>query len=69
MQRLRKALESAIVALDSWTNTYASDLCNEKYVKEAQQRIADAGGTIAYIADTVLECKNALKGKDEDSQI
>lgn len=69
VQRLRTALESAIIALDSWTCTYAPEFCDEKYVEEAQQRIAYGGGPLAYIADTVSECKNALKGKNENAQV
>ena len=56
---LINALNAAITALDDWTNTYASDFCEEKRVKEAWKRIKDNGGTIAYIADTVKLCKDA----------
>lgn len=58
-QKLLEALNAAITALDDWTNTYASDFCDESRVAEAWRRIKDNGGTVAYIADTVKLCKDA----------
>ena len=55
---LINTLNAPITALDDWTNTYASDFCDEERVKEAWKRISDNGGTIAYIADTVKLCKD-----------
>lgn len=57
--QLIEVLNSAITALDDWTNTYAEDFCDKNRVKEAKNRIKNSGGTIAYIADTVLLCKQA----------
>lgn len=57
--QLRLALNTAILALDDWANTYASDFCDEQRVVEAWQRIKDNGGTIAYICDAVTQCKEA----------
>lgn len=58
-QKLIETLNAAITALDDWTNTYASDFCDEARVAEAWRRIKDNGGTIAYIADTLQLCKDA----------
>jgi len=57
--QLRLALNTAILALDDWTNTYASDFCDEQRVVEAWKRIKDNGGTVAYICDAVTQCKEA----------
>lgn len=43
-------LRECIVALDDWLHTYAEEMCKEEYVKESYRRIADNGGTLAYIA-------------------
>ena len=48
--RLRAALKDSVVAIDDWLNTYAHDMCDEDRVKEACDRIAAHGGTLAYIA-------------------
>lgn len=58
-QKLIETLNAAITALDDWTNTYASEFCDENRVAEARKRIKDNGGTVAYIADTVQLCKQA----------
>jgi hypothetical protein len=57
-ETLREALDAAILALDDWTNTYASEFCDEARVAEAKARL-NAQGTIAYIADTVQQCREA----------
>ncbi len=44
------ALDTSRVAIDDWLNTYAHDMCDEKRVKEARDRIYENGGTLAYIA-------------------
>lgn len=44
------ALDTSRVAIDDWLNTYAHDMCDEKRVKVARDRIYENGGTIAYIA-------------------
>lgn len=63
-QKLLEALNAAITALDDWTNTYASEFCDENRVKEAWKRIKDNGGTVAYIADTLQLCKDARNSLD-----
>lgn len=45
-----EALEDSQQALNDWVVTYASDMCGEKTVQEAKERINGAGGTLAYIA-------------------
>jgi hypothetical protein len=62
-ERLRSALQNAIIALDDWTNTYASEFCDEERVKEAHDRIAEYG-TIGYIASVVKQCRDALENKE-----
>lgn len=57
---LTAALDAAILALDDWTNIHASDFCDEVRVAEANARVNERG-TIAYIADTVQQCKEAKK--------
>lgn len=61
------ALQNAIDALNTWTATYASELCSDDMVEMAQKRILEHGGTLAYIADVVQQCKSALKDNNEDS--
>ncbi len=43
------ALETSMVAIDDWLNTYASELCDPGRVQEATTRIRQYG-TIGYIA-------------------
>lgn len=59
---LRAALERSILALDTWLHIYASDQCDPQRVAEAQQRIKDYGGLIAYIADVQRQNREAPKG-------
>ena len=49
---LTTALDAAILALDDWTNVYASDFCDEAGVAEAKARLNEYG-TVWYIANTV----------------
>ena len=51
-QKLREALQAAQVALEDWMNVYAADMCDEKRVAEAKERIKQYG-TIGYIANTL----------------
>lgn len=55
---LRKAMDAAILALDDWINTYAEDFCDETRVAEAKARLNE-NGTIAYLANTVQQCREA----------
>lgn len=48
--QLEAALRESIQALDDWTVTYASDMCDEAHVEQARRRISDGGGTLAHIA-------------------
>ena len=60
---LLAALNAAILALDDWTNVYASDFCNEARVEEAKARLNEYG-TVWYIANTVqtlAKAKELLK--------
>jgi hypothetical protein len=57
---LCKAIDAAILALDDWINTYAEDFCDEAKVAEAKARL-NAQGTIAYLTDTVKQCREARK--------
>jgi len=54
------ALRASISALNDWTHMYAPAFCDERAVVESYHRIRDNGGTLAYIADTILQCKKAL---------
>ena len=65
IEAAKDALRAAITALDDWTNIYASDMCDEARVKEARDRISESG-TLGYIATTVEQCRNALKGLEYD---
>jgi hypothetical protein len=56
----RKLLERCSAALDDWVNTYAPELCDEQYVKRAHDRIAEGGGTLAYIAQLQQDLRDAL---------
>ncbi len=53
-------LRRCSVALDDWLNTYASEFCDDARVAEAIKRIADNGGTLAYIAELQQDIKAAL---------
>ena len=55
---LTTALDAAILALDDWTNVYASDFCNEARVAEAKARLNEYG-TVWYIATTVDKLRKA----------
>ena len=44
-----EALDICILALDDWTHTYASELCDEAAVDRSLGRMQS--GTLAYIAD------------------
>ena len=56
----KEALERSIVAIDDWLNVYASELCNQDRVDEANHRISNAGGTLAYIANVQQQNRAAL---------
>lgn len=60
VEQLRSALNAAVIALDDWTNLYASEFCDEERVREAQRRI-DEYGTLYYIASVVKRSRDALK--------
>jgi hypothetical protein len=65
VEQLRAALNAAVIALDDWTNLYASEFCNEERVKEAQARI-EQYGTLYYIASVVKKSRDALKDTQWD---
>ncbi len=60
-KRLRAALKCSMLALDTWLHIYASDQCDPKRVAEAQQRIRENGGLLAYIADVQQQNREAMK--------
>jgi hypothetical protein len=57
-QALLDACKKAQIAITDWLYQYASELCDSDGVADSCTRIANAGGTIAYIAD-ICE-KNSL---------
>lgn len=57
---IKEALERSIVVIDDWLNVYASELCNQDRVDEANHRISNAGGTLAYIANVQQQNRAAL---------
>lgn len=56
---LQTALERSGVALDDWLNLYASELCDQKRVAEARDRVGGPG-TIAYLAEVQAQNRQAL---------
>jgi hypothetical protein len=54
------ALNAAAEAIGTWVCTYASDMCSEEDVVEAQNRIAEGGGTLAYTAEVGRRIQNAI---------
>jgi hypothetical protein len=57
---LTVAMDAAILALDDWINVYAEEHCHEARVAEAKARLSERG-TIAYLADTAQQCREARK--------
>jgi hypothetical protein len=55
----RSIVDSTIQALDDWTVTYASDMCDPEHVKAARRRISEYG-TLAYIANRIEALRNCL---------
>jgi hypothetical protein len=58
---MKELLEELAIALDDWLHIYASDMCDEKDVKESFKRIKENGGTIAYIATLRQKIRKELK--------
>jgi hypothetical protein len=48
---LLDSCKKAQIAITDWLHQYASELCDSDDVADSRIRIANAGGTIAYIAD------------------
>jgi hypothetical protein len=63
-ERMRMALERSVEAIDDWLNVYASELCHKDRVDDANRRIADAGGTLAYIASVQEQNREALRADE-----
>ena len=59
-----ETLNSSVVAIDDWLNTYAPELCNKDRVEQARKRIFEVG-TLAYIADIQLKNRAAIKQAKE----
>jgi hypothetical protein len=66
--RLADALDASRMALDDWLNTYASEHCNAERVREANDRIMDSGGTLAYIAGLQATNRGVLAEYDAAPQ-
>lgn len=60
---MRAVVEAAQVALNDWLLTYASDMCHASDVDAARARIRQAGGTLAYISDTLEQIATLTKGE------
>ena len=58
-------LDRCRIALDDWINTYAAELCDEERVQEAGKRIADNGGTLAYVARLIADIRNTTVDKGQ----
>lgn len=54
------ALERSILAIDDWLHQYAPEFCGENYVSETYERLSQAGGTLAYIAEVQEQNRAAL---------
>jgi hypothetical protein len=67
LAKAREALEESQQALNDWVVTYASDMCDEKTVQEARERIVAAGGTLAYIANITERNRAALQQKEREA--
>jgi hypothetical protein len=64
--KVDELLEELSVALDDWTNTYASEFCKKNNVEGSLKRMHNAGGTLAYIANLrqrICETREAPKQK------
>jgi hypothetical protein len=59
----KELLEEMMIALDDWLNTYANVFCDKQRVVEANKRISENGGTIAYIAK-IREKYNTYNGNE-----
>ena len=44
-------------ALNDWIRTDYPDVCESYRIEESQKRIQDNGGTLAYIADLLIDVK------------
>jgi len=58
----REALAASIVAIDDWLHCYACEMCDEQYVQATTERIAEQGGTLAYIARVQKANRSAIAG-------
>ena len=65
IEKLREVLKKASHALDNWVVQYASDMVGSQDYKEVMEEIAEAGGTLAYIAGIQSEIEAALYGEKE----
>lgn len=61
---IRSAIKNASQVIDDWVVTYAGELCYEEYVKVAEKRIMDGGGTLAYTANALELNRKALSELD-----
>lgn len=63
---LREALLKSNQALEDWIRCHAPEFCKEEHVAETRQRIREAGGTLAYIADLREENLRLLLSSGEE---
>ena len=62
---LAESLEVSNVAIKDWLARYAGELCDETHVKDTDQRISDAGGTLSYISAVMASNHAALSAAKE----
>jgi hypothetical protein len=59
VELLKSALAGAIEALNCWTCIHADDMCSEKSVREAKQKVYEYG-TLSYISSASAPISQAL---------
>ena len=59
VERVARALNKGLTAVDDWINTYAPEFCDEARVAEARQRIQEHG-TLWYLATVASELRAAI---------
>ncbi len=66
LRRCRETIARLSIVADDWTRTYASDMCSPEHVEAARRRIADGGGTLAYIAYANSEASDVMQAIDAE---
>lgn len=65
VERYRKALEKAKVAMNDWVVCHASDMVGEKAIADTASRVGKLGH-LAYIAEIVEEINAALSQNNSE---